>query len=204
MLVKCEDCGEIFEYEKKYSYIRRFCDKCGKNHRNNIEKLQVTGKYIRLGRENGNYKGKVKLNCEICKKEFWVIPALEDTRRFCSRKCCNVWRSLNFRGENNPKYVDGRRCDDYGSEFTTLLKEQIRERDGRVCQKCDMIEEKHKILTGQRLVIHHIDYDKKNNDEANLISLCTCCHNSICNSNKDFFLNFYQEKINEKGETQKV
>jgi hypothetical protein len=37
-----------------------------------------------------------------------------------------------------------------------------------------------------RLNIHHIDYDKKNNDPVNLISLCKVCHTQTNYSREDW------------------
>lgn len=58
--------------------------------------------------------------------------------------------------------------------FSKWLKRKIRERDNHICQicKCDLKGKKnHRV--------HHIDGDKKNTDEGNLILLCTKCHSSI-------------------------
>ncbi|GAG97080.1 unnamed protein product, partial [marine sediment metagenome] len=52
------------------------------------------------------------------------------------------------------------------------LKGQIRRRDNYTCQQCGYTEKK----LGYKLSVHHIDYDKKNNNINNLISLCRVCH----------------------------
>jgi hypothetical protein len=56
----------------------------------------------------------------------------------------------------------------YGKEFTDELKLRIRQRDNFICQVCNK--------TNCKLHIHHIDYNKKNNKENNLIALCESCH----------------------------
>ena len=60
----------------------------------------------------------------------------------------------------------------YNGKFTAFLKEQIRKRDNYICQKCGTYQND---LT-EKLSIHHIDYDKKNNKPENLLSLCRSCH----------------------------
>jgi len=57
----------------------------------------------------------------------------------------------------------------YTSEFNKRLKKIIKERDSYTCQICGI----KTIRTGD---IHHIDYDKKNSDQSNLILLCNSCH----------------------------
>jgi transposase-like protein/predicted DNA-binding protein YlxM (UPF0122 family) len=53
-----------------------------------------------------------------------------------------------------------------------ILYEQIKKRDNYTCQlkeRCDSLED-------IKLVIHHIDFNNKNNDTGNLITLCNLCH----------------------------
>jgi hypothetical protein len=59
----------------------------------------------------------------------------------------------------------------YGSEFNETLKEQIRSRDNFVCHICGKHQE-----VKRKFPIHHIDYNKKNNDPSNLVTLCINCH----------------------------
>jgi hypothetical protein len=67
------------------------------------------------------------------------------------------------------------------------LKNYIRNRDKNKCQNplC-------KNKTKKNLIIHHIDYDKKNCEEHNLITLCRSCHGKS-NHNRTFHRNFYSE-----------
>ena len=72
-------------------------------------------------------------------------------------------------GEKNPNWNNGASLIPYGIEFTKELKESIREACDNRCFLCG---EQPKY----RLLIHHIDYNKKNNQEDNLIALCRKCH----------------------------
>ena len=82
----------------------------------------------------------------------------------------------------------------YAFEFTKELKEKIRNRDNRICQNCNITEEEHLIVWGCTLPIHHIDYDKQNCKEDNLITVCTSC-NTRANYNRSYWKEFYLEKI---------
>jgi hypothetical protein len=88
--------------------------------------------------------------------------------------------SLNRRGEKNANYVHGMARFPYPVDFSVWLKRKIRKRDGHACRLCGMPE------NGYDLHAHHIDYDKHNNDEANLISLCVSCHTKT-NYNRPFW-----------------
>jgi hypothetical protein len=76
------------------------------------------------------------------------------------------------KGDKNPNWQGGKSFEDYPREFNKKLKEMIRERDGYICQVCFKPQDELK----KKLFIHHIDYDKKNCSEDNLISLCNPCH----------------------------
>ena len=65
-----------------------------------------------------------------------------------------------------------------GGNGLDALKEEIRARDNYTCQYpgCGMTNEENLKKRGHQLHVHHLDYNDKNNDEKNLISLCTSCH----------------------------
>ena len=84
----------------------------------------------------------------------------------------------------------GKSFEPYGLEFNKALKEQIRERDDHICQECGYTQEQ----LGYRLPVHHIDYDKKNNNPNNLIALCKSC-NSKANFNREDWTKYYQMKL---------
>ncbi len=83
----------------------------------------------------------------------------------------------------------------YPKEFYQL-RESIRKRDNYSCQnlECNMTEEEHLIVYGRVLEIHHIDYDKENCKETNLITICKQC-NIRANFNRDYWKEFYQNKV---------
>lgn len=81
-------------------------------------------------------------------------------------------RTGKWLGEKNWNWKGGISLEAYGLEFNEDLKEVIRNRDRRKCQICEKTELENK----EKLSVHHIDYDKRNNDPKNLITLCRICH----------------------------
>ena len=65
----------------------------------------------------------------------------------------------------NPTYQDN-----YGYEFTRKLKKQILNRDKHQCRICQF---------QKTLIIHHINENKHNNLENNLVTLCRSCHMKV-------------------------
>jgi len=92
------------------------------------------------------------------------------------------------KGENHPNWLGGISKAPYPFEFDKKLKIKIKERDNYKCSVCDK--------KTQKLPIHHIDYDKDNIDERNLICLCVNCH-SVTNYNRENWTIFFNNKINE-------
>ncbi len=74
----------------------------------------------------------------------------------------------------------------YPLGWSKTFKEQIRYRDGYVCQICCMPE----VENGRRLDVHHKDYDKNNIAETNLTSLCVKCHRKT-NHNREYWQRFF-------------
>lgn len=107
-----------------------------------------------------------KEKCLKCRKEFHYTRSGLHTgqkRVFCSLRC-----SHNIDLRNNPQ---SNRTKQYPKEFNEYLKNTIKSRDGRKCQLCGQDD------NGSHH-IHHIDYNKKNINESNLITLCQKCHNA--------------------------
>lgn len=94
----------------------------------------------------------------------------------------------NLSGKNNGSWQGGISFEPYGLEFNKQLKESIRKRDGYKCMECKYTQEQ----LGYRLPVHHIDYNKRNNNPSNLVSLCRPCHaqtNFSRNDWKQYFNN---------------
>lgn len=110
---------------------------------------------------------------------------------------------------------------EYPPEFNEELKEVIRKRDNYTCQLCgceyefDTTYEVYDVIRGyieikkfkpkqisssERVVIHHINYDKQNCSMSNLITLCGRC-NVLVNANRDYWMNYFSSRT--KGENQR-
>jgi hypothetical protein len=93
-------------------------------------------------------------------------------------------------GSSHPNWRNGLSFEPYGIEFNKTLKEKIRKRDNYLCQECKVNQKE----LGYKLHIHHIDYNKQNNSENNLISLCRSCH---CQTtwNRDDWKEYYKNML---------
>ena len=91
--------------------------------------------------------------------------------------------------ENHTNWKGGISFEPYSIEFDNKLKEKIRKRDNYTCQECKEIQP-----PGHNFAIHHIDYNKKNSVETNLITLCRSCH-SQTNYRREDWQKYFQDKI---------
>lgn len=73
----------------------------------------------------------------------------------------------------------------YSVNWTLTLKRSIRERDKYTCQICGSPQE------DRVHAIHHIDYDKKNCNPNNLITLCIKCHCKT-NNNRNYWIEYFK------------
>ena len=77
----------------------------------------------------------------------------------------------------------------YTIDWTATLRRSIRERDKYICQLCGIIQ-------GDRAYcIHHIDYDKKNCNPDNLITLCVRCNPKV-NFNRKYWTQYFYDRNN--------
>jgi hypothetical protein len=90
---------------------------------------------------------------------------------------------LDIKGDKNPAWNGGSSFEPYSIDWTDTLKRSIRERDHYICQLCSQYGN----------YVHHIDYNKKNCNPSNLITLCVGC-NSKVNKNRNYWLNYFINK----------
>jgi hypothetical protein len=82
-------------------------------------------------------------------------------------------------GERSRWWRGGKSEEIYPIEFSTYLKGKIRRRDNHECQVCGL-----NVYKSNKGHVHHIDGDKANCSEDNLILLCTSCHRFVHNTNE--------------------
>ena len=156
-----------------------------------------------IGDKNPNWNNgisKQKCYCIDCKKELPEKAIFKHTKRCldCSRKFRigknHPMYGIHRYGDEAPNWQGGKSFEEYPREFTEELRESIRKRDNYTCQNCSMTEEEYLIVNGRVLDVHHIDYNKQNCKENNLITLCMNC-NIRANFNRKYWIIFYQNKI---------
>lgn len=101
---------------------------------------------------------------------------------------------FNCKGKNHPNYINGKSREPYTLKFTEQLKELIRKRDNYQCQNCSMTQKEHLIVYNRKIEVHHIDYNKKNCKDNNLITLCKQC-NIRANYNRSYWKIYFKKKL---------
>lgn len=99
---------------------------------------------------------------------------------------------LAIKGEKNNLWRGGKSFEEYTIDWTNTLKRSIRERDHYTCQICSNQQ------GDMALDVHHIDYNKKNCNPENLITLCRNCHLRT-NHRTEYWTNYFiqRRRINE-------
>lgn len=154
------------------------------------------------GRSNKIYK------CELCRKKIDWHTGINGSG-YCHSCACKIRYtnpknhpmygkkrldvSLRMRGKNNIAYVHGKYLELYSRGWTKIFKEQIRERDNFECQFCGIKQKNYY----RKLDIHHKDYNKKNINIKNLITLCHTCHMKT-NYNRNYWIKYFNCKENKK------
>ena len=188
--IKCQK-----KYEaSKIVRCKIFCLNCGKNlfptwvqFRNRKSKKF----FCRNSRCKEEWRKKqiFPFGCLGCGKTIYkTLNILDLTGQqffFCSLDCKNTWAV----GENSWAWYGGTSFEPYGLEFNERLREKIRLRDGYCCQICELPE----MFDITSLSIHHINYDKRNNNPTNLISLCAGCHQKT-NNNRSHWTKLLKRK----------
>src|SRR3990172_647084 len=86
-------------------------------------------------------------------------------------------------GEKSVNWNGGSSFEPYTVDWKSSLKVAIRERDKYTCRVCG---NKQSDIVHH---VHHIDYDKKNCNHGNLITLCVRCHGKT-NHNREYWMKF--------------
>ena len=97
---------------------------------------------------------------------------------------------LEIRDEKHWNWKGGIGKEPYSIDWTETLKRAIRERDNYICQLCGKTQIAEVEEIEMKLAVHHIDYNKKNCNPDNLITLCCKCHIKT-NQNRDYWIKFF-------------
>lgn len=213
--VKCDFCGKKlkklpcrlksknhFCNQKCYSKFRIIhkkvktkCDYCGKQI---VKKLIDISKfkYHFCNRLCQSKFGWIEVKCSFCNRKKLIHKCLyrySRTKRFyCSRECQDKDYSFRYSGKNHSNWKGGISFEPYNYEFNQI-KREIKERDKWICQLCGFIDTKK----DGKLCVHHIDYDKKNNNISNLVSLCHICNGKV-NYDREYWKKYFQNLMGER------
>jgi len=192
--LRCHPCYLTFaqgknhsNYKGGYTLAKYFCKDCNAEicwatAINGEGRCKSCSRKMRKGKNSPAYKNGISLIkrfCKDCGKELGRCAEALDNIRCAS--CARL-------GENHPNWIKDRSLLEYADEFTDELKEEIRNRDRRECQLC------HKEELDRKLDVHHIDYNKKNCNEENLISLCNLCHMKT-NANRKYWTEYFSSLV---------
>jgi 5-methylcytosine-specific restriction endonuclease McrA len=93
-------------------------------------------------------------------------------------------KSIMNSGEKSNSWRGGISFDPYSIDWTKTLRQAIRERDKYTCQVCGEKQGDYVFS------VHHIDYNKLNCNQDNLITLCKKCHQKT-NFNRNYWLKYF-------------
>ena len=209
---KCTYAEQVEKHSKKY-----VCQNCGKEftaHRSGFATVPKFCSHACGGFKKGNtpWNAGTEIryyNCSICGK-----PKTENREQQFSEcfTCHNKKRALhtvyyacprcgkpkNGRGRSDRVFCNS--CASYYKHrglghaikttymgFTNELKEAIRKRHDYLCAFCGGRDAKE-------LAVHHVDYNKNNQDQKNLLPLCSSCH-AKTNHNREHWKGICQEII---------
>jgi hypothetical protein len=117
-------------------------------------------------------------------RESWNDPAVRKNRTRGLKEAFKRPGVLaKISGENSNFYRHGNGYCEYPKEFSPGLKEFVRGRDERMCQMpgCYLYQ------TEKKFPVHHIDYNRNNNNPSNLITLCVKCHVETTLGDREYF-----------------
>ena len=104
-------------------------------------------------------------------------------------------RQIDAIRDHGKHWKGGISYEPYSIDFTKQLKKKIKKRDGFKCKICGYTKKLH---------VHHIDYNKMNSNDDNLITLCSSCHSKTNwkrNYWKNIILNIILNIINNTTST---
>jgi len=133
-----------------------------------------------------------------CKHKLVYVCDLGHQHEICYDKWvqgrrCPTCKAIDFMGAKNPNW----REENASTEYCPVWKDKeykldLRERDGHKCLNpyCDSKKPSD-------LVIHHINYDKKDCHFKNLITVCRSCNNKA-NKDRDWHQSWYQSLLHNR------
>lgn len=229
---ECREIKSLEEFYKGFSKCKdctlKYQNKLNKEIRDGIRQKGKKGEHLKGKKKSRREKQNIRLGmllasgkkgyfCQNCGKEisqgythcsdcmhltFVNNVGLDDGTYFSlSKKSFLRWSNpiekIKYSNLGASNWLGGISKEPYAFKFDYEIKEFIKKRDNYTCQNpyCYGI--------GKKLCIHHINYDKKNTDPDNLITLCLSC-NSRANGNREYWEQLYCNIIKQTNETNKL
>lgn len=172
----------------------RQCDNCGVDieirHKERMERQNIFCCKSCEG-EYRHKQSKPNVECFICHKKFHRKPShLIDVRHpVCSMECHSILNSLMYQNENNPNYGNrgsinplwksDEKISYYGYRLIRCIDHPFVNCDGfvfehrLVAEQYLLNDDNSVVINNKRYldpnyIVHHIDFDRLNNDEKNL------------------------------------
>jgi formylmethanofuran dehydrogenase subunit E len=139
-------------------------------------------KKIGLSNTGKKHSDVAKAKMSAAKKRLGLLPPSNSGKKFSDEHKKKM--SDAHKGNKNSQWRGGSSFEPYSIDWTDTLRRSIRERDHYTCQICGAQQ-------GEKTFdVHHIDYQKKNSDPLNLITLCRPCHRRTNSNRKEWIAYF--------------
>lgn len=127
-------------------------------------------------------EAKRKLSLSLKGKPKPKVSLALKGRKLSPEHIANIRKSLLGKtGELARGWQGGKSFEKYSLAWTPELKQAIRQKDNFICKLCGKYP---------AFDVHHIDYNKKNCEPSNLITLCRNCNVKV-NSNREYWTNYF-------------
>lgn len=115
-------------------------------------------------------KNRIKRICQICNKEFLVIPHIVKIGKgkFCSRKCADINHKTTFAGRGNPAWRGGRMKSERGYILIKVFNHPNADVRGYIPEHRLVMEQHLGRYLQEEEVIHHKNGIKNDNKIENL------------------------------------
>lgn len=183
-------CDKGHEYEVIWNNFKKGkrCPYCYGNKKLSyiaVKKYIESNGYILLSKEYKNSSVKLKVRCD--KGHEYEVKYSHFRAGVRCPICMAINLSIKMSGRNHYNWKGGISFEPYCEVWRDKeYKQDIRNRDSNRCLNpyCDS-------NNPEDLIIHHIDYNKKNCHPSNLITICRSC-NIKANTNRNWHKAWYQ------------
>jgi len=185
---------------KGCKYNGKTCPNCDRIHKDTTGENNPMRELKTREKRSISHKGKhYSPDTEFKKGEHKSLKTEFQKGKHCSPET-EFKKGQNI-GKDNANWKGGKSFEIYPKAFNNELKEFIKKRDVYRCQICGT----HQSSLKEKLSIHHIDYNKKNNHQNNLIALCRKHHIKTATNRKEWKMYFQKRmKFNKINSTQMV